>query len=275
VAGISGGWLRTQFHVDPPTPLHQIDPSHATAEAADPTRGAWQGPPILQDDPAPQLLGESVPFVVDTDGLVLEFSDWGDHEDGYGSENFREWDQLPTDAAPPGDVAQGTASALAHSVDRGAALKHVYDPGPFIDATDHETLTRVEGFGPIELPALSGGGQRGLNSYAVNNPALESYEGRGFRFGFAEIGSNLRRMYDPTRVNDERLVTTNTMTAIDDQPVPADPGEYNSPFTSLARIITNVNQRPLLRRQPPPIDQSIMTDGTEDLYDATSEWVIG
>jgi hypothetical protein len=84
-----------------------------------------------------------------------------------------------------------------------------------------------------------------------------------------------RKMYDAERMTDERLITANTATGIDDQPVPANPGAYNTPFSSLARILTTVNQKPMMRRQPPAMDQSVITDGAEDLYDAESDWVIG
>lgn len=276
MAGFSGGWLSKQFYVDPPEPLHQIDPSHTIPEAADPTLGAWQGPAILNTDPAPYIVGESVPFVVDTGGMVYgDEGEWGDHYDGYGGPNFREWDQLPSDAAPVADVMQGAAWAAAHGEDQGAALRHVYDPGPLIDNTDTYWANRVEGFGPIELPALAGGGQRGLNSYAVNNPPLEMYGGQGFRYGITEQFNAFRRMYDPTRVNDERLVQVNTMDTASDQVETADPGPYNSPFDEFARAITTVTQRPMMRRVPAAIDQSIMSDGEDELYAADTEWVIG
>lgn len=273
--GFSGSWLKENFMVDPPTPLHQADPAHALAEPGDPTVGAWSGPPILQADPAPYLVGESVPWVVDTDGLVLDNTPWGDHEEGYDSENFTEYFTMPSDGGAPADVAQARASAVAHATDYGAARAHVYDTPPFQAADERYLAERVEGFGPIELPALAGGGQRGLNSYAVNNPGLESYGGRGFRFGFTEMFAVDRKMYDPERVHDERLILANTAQEIDDQPVPGNAGPYNGPFSSLARILTTVNQRPMMRRQPPAIDQSIMADGADDVYDASSEWVIG
>jgi hypothetical protein len=273
--GFTGSWLKTNFFVDPPTPLHQADPSHAEAEPGDPTQGAWSGPPILDSDPAPYLVGESVPWVVDTDGHVLDFTPWGDHDQGYDSENYGESFTMPWDGGAPADVHQAHASALSHGTDFGAARKHVYDTPPFQAFDERYRAERVEGLGPVELPALAGGGQRGLNSYGVNNPGLESYGGRGFRYGFTEMFTVDRRMYDPTRVNDERLITANTATSIDDQPVPEDPGPYNAPFTSLSRILTTVNQSPMLRRSPPAFDQSIMTDGSDDVYDAESEWVIG
>lgn len=271
----SGSWLQQNYMVDPPTPLHQADPSHAMAEPADPTQGAWSGPDILQDDSAPYLVGESVPWVVDTPGLDLDLTPWGDHEEGFESENYGESFTWPGDGGAPADVEQARASTLAHSRDFGAARKHIYDTPPFQAADERYIGEYVEGFGPIEIPVLAGGGQRGLNSYPVNNPADDSYLGRGFRYGFTEMMAVDRKMYDPERINDERLILANTATAIDDQPVPNNSGPYNEPFSSLARILRNVNQKPMMRRQPPAIDQSIMADGTDDLYDAESEWVIG
>jgi hypothetical protein len=272
--GFSGSWLRQDFTVDPYTPLHQSDPAHAEQLPGDPTVGAWSGPEILRDDPAPYLVGESVPWVVDTDGLVLDTTP-DDHEEGYDSENYGESFTMPWDGGAPADVAQARASAVAHGTDFGSSRKGNYDTPPF-QAHDERYLSyRIEGFGPIELPQLVGGGMRGLNSYGVNNPALESYGGQGFRYGYTEQFVVDRKMYDAERMTDERLITANTATGIDDQPVPANPGAYNTPFSSLARILTTVNQKPMMRRQPPAMDQSVITDGAEDLYDAESDWVIG
>lgn len=273
--GFSGSWLKQNFMVDPPTPLHTSDPAHATPEPGDPTVGAWSGPSILQSDPAPYIIGESVPYVVDTDGLMLDLTPWGDHEDGYASENYTEAFQQPWEAAPVADVEQAAASAAAHGEDLGAARKHVYDTPPFQGFDERYLGGYVEGFGPVELPALAGGGQRGLNSYPVNNPGLEMYGGRGYRYGWGEWQTVDRKMYDPERVHDERLITANTATELDDQPVPDGAGPYNGPFSSLSRILTTVNQTPMMRRQPPAMDQSIMGDGADDVYDADSDWVIG
>jgi len=246
---------------------------HSVPVEADPTIGAWSGPPILADPTYDYLVGESVPFVVDTEGLQLNFTPDG-HEEGFGTENFREYDTEPWDAGAPADIAMGRASGLAHSQDYGASVAQNYDDPPF-QASDERYLSyRFEGFGPVELPALAGGGQRGLNSYGVNNPPLESYGGRGYRYGWVEQAVVDRKMYDATRVHDERLITPNTATEFADQPVPADAGRYNEPFGSLQRAMTTISQRPMMRRQPPAMDQSIMVDGTEDVYYADSDWVM-
>jgi hypothetical protein len=271
--GFSGAWLKQNFFVDPPTPLHEADPSHFLPEPGDPVQGAWSGPPILADGSYDYLQGESVAYVVDTPGLEMDFTP-DDHSEGDGGRNYREWFTEPDDAAAPGDLAQIQASTLAHATDYGAAFKATYADPPFQSADERYLSWRFEGFGPIELPALAGGGQRGLNSYAVNNPPLESYGGRGYRQGWVEQFAVDRKMYDPTRVHDERMITANTATVLEDQPVPDNAGPYNEPFGTFARAFTRP-QTPLMRRQPPPMDQSIMTDGTDELYDADSEWVMG
>jgi len=259
---------------DPPELLHQAGADHFEPEPADPTVGAWSGPAILGQDPAPYLVGESVPWIVDTDGLTIDTSPY-DHEEGHDSENYGESFTMPWDAGAPADVAQAQASSRAHGADYGASRSLNYSAPPFQAYDERYLSERIEGFGPVELPQLVGGGMRGLNSYGVNNPPLESYGGQGFRYGYTEQFAVDRKMYDPERINDDRMYTVNTATVLDDQPVPENAGAYNAPFSSLARIIANVNQKPMMRRQPPAMDQSVMTDGSEDLYDAESEWVIG
>jgi hypothetical protein len=275
---VTGAWLRTQFQLEPnQAEVHQFGPDHAVKTEADATLGGWQGPPILETDEAPYLVGESVPYVVDTPGLILDHSPSG-HEFGYGGRNFTEWPTEPYDAGAPADIAMAANSAAMHSEDFGSAHKGLYDNGPMSYYDEHYGLTRIEGYGPMEIVALAGGGQRGLNSYAVNNPPDASYGGHGYRYGETETPWMSRRMYWPERVNDERLATVDTMSVTPDQPVPGDPGQYNSPFGSYARALTDIAQKPFMRRQPPPVDQSLLTDGSEYVYDASGDsddWVIG
>lgn len=274
-----GGWLRKQFQVTPPELLHTADDRHAINEPGDPTVGAWAGPPILATDPAPYLAdaGYVDVWVVDTPGSVMDLTPW-DHEQGYGGPNFGEGFTGPT-GVTPGDLAYQNASARAHGTDYGSARKSSYDVPPMQAWDERYVSTRIEGVGPVGdlIPTLAGGGQRGLNGLSVNNPALESYEGKGYRWGWIEQFMVDRKFYEGQRVHDERLNLPNVAEFETDAPVPEGAGAYNSPFDVMARAITTVNQRPMVRRLPPPIDQSITDDAefAEESPYYSDSWVVG
>lgn len=246
---------------------------HATPTPGDPTVGGWSGPGILGDDPAPYIY-EDVDFVVQTDGTMLDFTPV-DHGDGYAGGNYRDDFTTPY-GVNPADVAYANVTGYAHGTDYGSSRKSSYDVPPFQAHDERYLSTRFEGVGQIELPTIVGGQQRGLNGSAVNNPPLEMYGGRGYRYGWVEQSWVDRKMYDPTRTHDERMVLPNVATVGANQPVPSAAGPYNSPFDSLARIIRNVQQKPTLRRQPPPINESITDDGSFPGYaDESPDWVVG
>lgn len=277
----AGGWLNKQFQVTPPELLHTVDPSHATPTPGDPTVGAYGAPAILGTDPAPYVADqvtvyEEVPWVVNTSGGPLDMTPEG-HDQGNVLKNFTEGFTAPGGAAP-GDVDYARASAVAHGTDYGASRERNYEVPPFQASDERYEGFRIEGMGPVGdlIPTLAGGGQRGLNGLSVNNPGLPMYDGRGYRYGWTEWNRVDRKMYDPTRVHDERLNLPNVADLEANNPVPAGAGAYNSPFASMARAITDIQQKPLMRRQPPPVEQSIMTDG-EPSYDPyySDSWVVG
>jgi hypothetical protein len=276
-ASLSGGWLRRAWDSTPLEKLHTADPAHSVAEPADPTVGAWGAPPIQSTSPAPYLYddqGFSDTWVADTTGMVMDTTPLGP-EHGYGGRNYPDGPATPFN---PGDLAYQQASAAAHWEDHGASRAYAYDVPPFQASDEVYWTARIEGLGSEvgdAIPALAGGGQRGLNGLSVNNPPLEMYGGKGMRNGWVEQAGVMRRMYDGERVHDERFNEPNVAAIGQNVPVPKGAGAYNSPFADLARAITNVNQTPLMRRTPPPIDQASMDDGQDSAYAGYSDnWVM-
>ena len=56
------------------------------------------------------------------------------------------------------------------------------------------------------------------------------------------------------------------------------PSTSGSPFATLARSITNISQRPQIRREPPSISESLLDDGSDEGYAYDSQpgdWVAG
>lgn len=239
----TGGWRAKQFYTDPDEKLHTAGAVHV-ADSKDPNP-TWIAPGDL--DQTPEYVSGDYPedpdwLFADTPGVVLDQTNYETHE------------------APQSPLT---------APDEGASRGGAFAP-PVFQASDERYLsTRFEGLGesPVPTEAL----RRGLNGDPLNNPD-------GFRRGWVEQTLVDRKMYDPTRVHDRRLLQPNTATVDADQP--SQPVPFGNPFASLARMITNVNQRPMIRREPPPIDQSIVTDGSEDIYDAGGEyaetdWVAG
>jgi|SRR5688572_6470955 len=235
----TGAWRAHQFSVDPDEKLHTAGADHV-ADAKDPNP-TWNTPGNL--DQTPEYVSEDYPdadwFHADTPGVWLDNTDYASHE------------------APD--------SAMT-AMDEGASAEAMFEP-PVLQSHDERYLsTRFEGLAesPVSTEAL----RRGLNGDPLNNPD-------GFRRGWVEQHVVDRKMYDPERVHDRRLNLVNTADVVANQP--GQPVPFGNPFAAMARAITNVNQTPMIRRQPPPISESIETDGSEDTYDADTypDWVAG
>lgn len=261
---ISGAWRQRSFYVDNPEPLHTAAPEHAQAQAADPTLGAWGAPPILDETPAPYII-EQVDWVANTDGLVLDFTPTT-HDQGVPGASHAEAFTGYGQVAPPADVAMAAASGRAHGLDHGADAQSSYAAPPYQAADERYHAARFEGLGAVEVAPESL--TRGLNGLAVNNPD-------GFRRGWVDQFWVDRKLYVGERVHDARLLTPDLPYVETSQPVPEGAGPYNSPFSSMARILDTVAQRPMLRREPPPMGQGQVTDGSEDTYAAGADWVVG
>lgn len=269
--GVTGSWKnrRTGAYVDLPQALPRLDPAHYTPTPADPTLGAWGAPSVdaVDPDPAPYLYEQVDWVATDVGGLVLDVTPTT-HTEGMAQVNYTEGFTLPGGAAP-GDVAMLAASAAAHGRDYGGDRASTYGAPPLQAHDERYESTRFEGVGPIELnPQVF---TRGLNGLADNNPD-------GFRRGFVEQHWVDRKLYVGERVHDYRILTPNTPFVDENAPVPADPGPYNSPFSSLARMVDSVNMRPMMRREAPPVDEGMVSDGSGpavyDPYGAGTEWVV-
>jgi hypothetical protein len=99
------------------------------------------------------------------------------------------------------------------------------------------------------IPALAGGGQRGLNSLNVNNPPLEMYDGQGYRRGFTNWW-RVDRKFNARIIqrHDMHVLFDNLAYGPIDQPGTKTPD--GSMYNLFGRSITNIIQRPQLRRSP-------------------------
>lgn len=268
--GISGTWKNrhTAGYVDLPPALPHVDPAHGQHTMADPTVGAWGAPSVDAVDPAPApYVWEQVDWVAtDVGGLVLDVTPQ-DHAEGMPAVAYR--DGFTVGAVNPGDVDQLAASAAAHGRDYGSDRASTYGAPPLQAHDERYESVRFDGVGPVSInPQVF---TRGLNGLAENNPD-------GFRLGHIEQHWVDRKLHVGERVHDMRLLTPNTPYMETDAPVPDNPGAYNSPFSSLARMVTSVNQKPMMRRETPAVDPATISDGTEsaaiaDPYGAGTEWV--
>lgn len=248
-------WREKAFYTDPDERLHVADPAHSQV-TGDPNP-IWNTPADINDQPDYLYDEDAVvgDFVSDATGMVFDTTPYNHSEGGeFG--------------VTPGDVATAQSNASVAGRDFGASRQDNYAAPILQDSTTRYISPRFEGLegtsvAPVALV-------RGLNSDPANNP-------EGFRRGWVEQTFTDRRMYDPERTHDRRLLTPNTAYVETDQA--AIPGTSGSPFSTLARSITNVNQRPMLRREPVSMSQSIETDGSEQpeyMYDAQpSDWVAG
>lgn len=232
----TGAWRARNFSVDPYERLHTAGADHV-ADAQDPNP-TWETPGELDQTPVWVADYPENDFLfAETAGITLDNTDYQSHD------------------APP---------SARTAVDQGAATDALFEP-PLLQAHDERYLSsRFEGIGesPVATEAL----RRGLNGDPLNNP-------EGFRRGYVDQNFVDRKLYDPVRIHDRRLNLPNTADVVTDQP--GQPVPWGNPFNGLARAITNVNQKPMIRRQPQPIDVSEVSDGSEDVYDAYPDWVAG
>lgn len=234
----TGAWRAKQFYVDPYERLHTAGVDHVR-DTSDPNP-TWDAPGDLTGG-LPEYLTEFPDadwLHADTPGVVMDMTPAHDHD------------------------VQGTSAMTAP--DQGASRENNFT-APVLQASDERYLSaRFEGIAtsPVSDAAL----RRGFNADPINNP-------EGFRLGWVEQSFVDRKMYDPTRVHDRRLLTPNTAEVVHDQP--GQPVPFGNPFAAMARALTTVNQKPMIRREPPPIDESIVTDGSDQGYDAYTDWVAG
>lgn len=234
----TGGWTRRQFYVEPLEKLHTVGAEHSDRATQDPNP-VWDAPGDL--DVTPEWMADYPDadwLHADTPGISIDMTP--DSHDTYGG---------PVATAP----------------DQGAADESVYAAPIVQDYRERYLAARFEGLS--ESPVADAALRRGLTADPINNP-------EGFRFGWVEQNFVDRKFMIGERFHDRRLNTANTAyDGGDGNPVPSTSG---NPFRVLARAITDVAQKPMIRREPPPPDVDIVSDGSETLYDdGMPNWVVG
>lgn len=237
---LTGSFMAARRTKDPQQArLHQVGHAHqqpGKVEPVDPP--AWAAPQYSEVMPGPEVVG--LEWVTTEPGLELPTPPYIDgHDDAKGHNS--------PDAAKETDNRR--EAALQFSTER----------------YEGDAAAGLEGTASTVAPEAL---RRGLNAEAQNNPPDESYGGEGFRRGQYRQTWVERVFSPPWRHHGYRVVTPLTAGTHKDAPPPANPGPYNSPFSSLARAIRDVQQRPQLRRVPEPVDEDLITDGTEtpDVY---------
>jgi len=252
----TGAWKQsTNFYYDPIRgKVHTADRRHADVAERDPVAFVYAAPLGLD--------------YVDQDVPEYPGMEWVTDEPG------RVGDQTPVthiggDTGPTYATEQGMQedSQRRHAVDYGASREGNYGEPIFRMATEQNHMITRDGAAPesptvINPVAL----QRGLNGLPENNPD-------GWRAGHIEWWRPDRKFYEGWRTTDARpLVPNVAQLATDTPPVPT---QFGNPFNSLARAMTMVNQRPMIRRDPTPISENITTDGTYGANAYVSDWVVG
>lgn len=244
ISRFGSAWREKAFTVEPDQRLHVADPAHSMP-SEDPNK-VWGAPAELANDQTPEFMYSddmlAGDWVADNTGMVFSAEPYA-HT--YGNDT----------SVTPGLVDTAAANAAIAGRDTGTDYENNYVPPPVQDYTTQYISKRFEGIDstPVNTVAL----QRGLNSLPENNP-------EGFRRGWVEQTFVDRKFQIGERTHDRRWVTPNTAYAETNQP--AVPGPYGTPFDTLSRGITNISQKPMMRRQPPSISESVMTDGSEQTY---------
>jgi hypothetical protein len=248
----TGMWLSNALYQRGQTAIHQADPAHAdTTSAPGPYQAlTYSAPP---SDPVASMTDyPGSEWVVQTTGLQIDQTP-EDHADGYGGNAY------------PDLVEQAARSGQVHTEDYGASKQRNHAQPGLQFAREHYSSQRFEV--PVQTATNPVALQRGLNGLAENNPD-------GFRQGFDFVPFVDRKFEIGQRFHDAHVAEVNTAAVIKDLPVPQNPGPYNSPFSFLARSITR-SPVPMIRRDPPPIDAPVVSDGSENVYAAEQQWVVG
>lgn len=251
----TGMWLSNALANNGHTAVHQVDPAHADVTTAP---GVYQSvtytaPPSDPVGALSEYPGQE--WVVVTSGQVLDQTP-EDHQDGSVKGVY--------EINEGGYVSQAQASGAAHTEDYGASRTRNHAQPGLQFARERYLGERFSV--PLQTATTPVALQRGLNGLDENNPD-------GFPLGQDYVPWVDRKFEIGQRFHDAHVAEVNTAKVIRDQPVPAGASQYNSPFALLARAITRPVQ-PMIRRDPPPMSAPIVSDGSETLYAAQTEWVV-
>jgi hypothetical protein len=268
---LTGEWLRrAQFRSAQFSDPDIVDPRHST--------------PGHEDDPRTEAVTDAPAYyevapsgLIDSDYVMLSTN--------------TTIDQTPRrhDAGSAGD-ADVAAPDPAHQRNEGAVRYETQSRGDTFTFTgalgDRYWRTEDEGF-DSPYAGTTGDTQlrRGLNSYGENNGPSgraaawetgDSYLGRAWRRGYYHRYWVEHDIAIPPRFHDYRIVSPNTAARVTDIPPPDAGGSpYASPFSSLARAVRNQFARPMVRREPEPMSESVATDGVTADVIPLQDWIVG
>jgi hypothetical protein len=246
----TGGWLQNAYTVGDQA-LHTADPAHGVTDTTSDESWTYNAPTMQETADYDLYPGEE--WVVQTGGGAVLADQ--DHTEGAPSA-VQATDLAYIDQAMPSHESDDLTTLVTNTSNAGPLA--FYDERGDFPRVQVNMLTAVD---PVAL-------QRGLNGLPENNP-------EGYREGYDTQVWIDRRLYKGERYHDHRVVTPNTATAPVNAPPSGNP--YGTPFSSLARAITDIAQTAEMRSQPPlPGDAILATQNpVQDVYAADSQWVVG
>jgi hypothetical protein len=285
---VSGSWKRSrqpEFY-DVPGGEHVADKRHTYyGHDADPGQYSYTAPPSPAETPA-GLEDFGSKEVTDTGGVLYDQTPV-DHSIGYdwGVETASIYD-LDQPGGLDHDILIQTHAT--HNVNLGGPRRSTEHYARPLMPTEKYEMFRIPGYGPEffdDIPALAGGGGRGLNSYSVNNPPLSMYDGQGWRRGTTEIWNGGQTRKFQARIIQRqgvRPVSPNVTYVEPDAPPPTPGNPLTSPFSQLQRVISSVAKTALQRRTPPLPGDILAEEATPDpsgdpesvIDNSTMSWVV-
>jgi hypothetical protein len=256
----TGSFKRRNTFAPAPYPLHTADPAHEQGGVFEGENAyTYTAPPTALPFDGDESWGSGV--------VVVDYSrpfDVTPNDTAYGE--FAEVQRTDgIDLGIPGgsqDESQEDSYRI-HSENLGATVQQDYGVPSLEFLGERYSSIRTEGLSSAHaeaIPPLAGGGQRGLNSLAVNNPPLEMYDGEGYRRGYTDWW-RVSRKFNARIIqrHDLRPVFDNTAYGPTEQAAIGTPD--SSPFSLLAKSITNTIQKPQLRRSPDLPDSTVTYEG--------------
>jgi hypothetical protein len=243
----TGAFMRGRYF-EVPSAVQIANPEHQ--EIGQTPELGWKDvhtAPHIDQDPQYELIGDdlwSTDTVSTEPGIVV--------------------DHTPVDHSHAGDHSLNEGSPQARYMRKD---QHIRGPGETYEEK------RWEDFGPKASEVSYEALMRGINSQPQNNPPLAMYDGKGFRYGYQDFlirGRDRRFLAKQVRMHHgTRAVYPNTAyippDVAYDKRVPS--------WGSLASAIDKRIKRPMMRRSPTPLGDTIAEDGTSSPEDASS--VIG
>lgn len=244
----SGAWRdQSNYMVRALAPNPGVDPAHSRIDAPDEGSRPPSGAPPL--DLAPMYATEpedaAYAYAIDTPGLVLDMEPPGHNT---------------------GDLS-GPVPNPAHRINRGGPARQHHEERFLRQHDEHPQTTRVETT-PDRMGDPTVATLRGDNSLPQNNP-------EGYRYGWIVWRRTNRRMFQmgPELRHTERLLRPTLAAAASDSPTSLNPGRYASPYGTLTKFIESRLQFPILRRNPPEVQENVTDDGMSTADDQFMDWV--